>query len=421
MSLPEGTRLGHYEIRSQLGAGGMGEVYLAEDERLGRLVALKILPAAFLDSRERLHRFEQEARAASALNHPNIITIHEIDEDNGTHFIATEFIEGVTLRQLIHTRQINLSDTLDIALQLTSALASAHALGIIHRDIKPENIMVRSDRLVKVLDFGLVKLSEAYGTDTSDPTLLNSSIHAVKGTIAYMSPEQARGLPVDERTDVWSLGCLLYEMLARRTAFAGNSTTDTLISIIQEEPKPLQTYVPDVPAELVWMIDRMMRKRREERYQSINEIRADLRRFSQRLNLDEELTGAAMFGGSRGQTQTGSNQTSYRVGVGSALDGAASALSQERHTNNLSEELRPSAERCEEIAAIEEMLRRCYVRLVALTGCCGTGRTRLAQMVARALLREFSEGAFLVDLAPLTHAELVASVIALALCESTGD
>jgi predicted ATPase len=411
-SLPAGTRLGRYQIRSALGAGGMGEIYLAEDKRLGRLVALKILPAAFLESHERLYRFEQEARAASALNHPNIITIHEIDEDNGTHFIATEFVEGVTLRRLMQRGEINLSEMLAIALQLTSALVTAHAYGIIHRDIKPENVMVRSDGLVKVLDFGLVKLTEAYGANTSDPTLIKSELGIVRGTIAYMSPEQARGLPVDERTDVWSLGCLLYEMLARRTAFVGTSTTDMLISIIQEEPQPLQTYVQGVPAELAGIIARMMRKSREERYQSINEVRADLRLFSQSLNLGEGLAGADVFAESRGRARTDRNETSYAAGAGATLNEAASALSQERHPNNLSEELTPFVGRREEMAAIEEMLRRDDVRLVTLTGCCGTGKTRLAQMVARRSLLQFADGVFFIDLAPLTDAELVASAIA---------
>jgi predicted ATPase/tRNA A-37 threonylcarbamoyl transferase component Bud32 len=390
----------------------MGEVYLAEDERLGRLVALKILPAAFVDNRERVHRFEQEARAASALNHPNIITIHEIDEDNGTHFIATEYIEGKTLRQLMRARHFNFSETLDIALQLTSALSTAHASGIIHRDIKPENIMVRPDRLVKVLDFGLVKLNEAYGSNPADLTLMNSDLGVVKGTVAYMSPEQARGLPVDERTDVWSLGCLLYEMLARRTAFAGTSTTDMLISIIQEEPQPLQTFVPEVPAEVAWMIARMMRKPREERYQTINEVRADLRLFSQRLRLDEELTGTAIFGESRESALNGTQEMGYAVGVAAVVNEPAPARSRARHPNNLLEELTPFVGRSEELATIEGMLRRSEVRLVTLTGCCGTGKTRLAQMLARRLLREFPDGAFFIDLAPLTAMELVGSAIA---------
>jgi predicted ATPase/serine/threonine protein kinase len=391
MSLDAGIRLGHYQIISPLGAGGMGEVYLAEDEKLGRLVALKILPA-FVLSKERLHRFKQEARAASSLNHPNIITIYEIDEDDGTHFLVTEFIEGVTLRTLMHARQIDLSETVNIALQITSALSSAHASGIIHRDIKPENVMIRADHLVKVLDFGLAKLTEAYLTDTSDPTLIKTNLGIVKGTIAYMSPEQARGLEVDERTDVWSLGCLLYEMLARRRAFAGDSATDMLISIIQDEPQPLQTYMPEVPAELTRVIARMMRKRREERYQSITEVRADLRRFSQISNFGEEPIGASMLEASRNETAT--------------------VLSQNPSPNNLPDELTPFVGRLEEMQAIEEMLRRADVRLVTLTGCCGTGKTRLAQMLARRMLREFSDGVFFVDLGLLADVELVASAIA---------
>jgi predicted ATPase len=371
----------------------MGEVYLAEDERLGRLVALKILPA-FVQSRERLHRFEQEARAASSLNHPNIITIYEIDEHNGTHFLATEFIEGVTLRRLLHERQLNLSETLSIALQISSALSSAHASGIIHRDIKPENVMVRSDRLVKVLDFGLVKLTEAYGADTSDPTLIKSGLGIVKGTIAYMSPEQARGLAVDERTDVWSLGCLLYEMLTRRRAFAGASATDTLIAIVQDEPQPLETYMPEAPAELTRVLTRMMRKRREERYQSINEVRAELRSFNQLVNFVDE------------------SETGYSLLVRASLHESSSALSQNPYPNNLPDELTPFVGRREEMLALEDMLRREEVRLVTLTGCCGIGKTRLAQTLGRRLLREFPDGAFFIDLGLHMDVELVASAIA---------
>src|SRR5947209_17056624 len=223
MPITPGTRMGRYEIRLKLGAGGMGEVYLAEDTQLGRKVALKLLPSDLMQNEDRLRRFEQEARAASALNHPNILTIFEIGKTETANFIATEFIDGETLRQHLARTTMKLTEALDIGVQVASALSAAHEAGIIHRDIKPDNIMLRRDRLVKVLDFGLAKLTEpqAVAADTSAPTMPKAETEpgVVMGTVQYMSPEQARGLPVDARTDIFSLGVLVYEMLANRTPF----------------------------------------------------------------------------------------------------------------------------------------------------------------------------------------------------------
>lgn len=217
MTIAEGTRLGRYEIRVPLGAGGMGEVYTAQDVRLERTVALKILPAEVSQDQQRMRRFEQEARAASALNHPNVAHIYEIENENGYHFIAMEYIEGETLRQRMTASSMRLHEMLDIAQQVAAALSAAHAAGIIHRDIKPENIMVRRDGYVKVLDFGLAKLTEQHNVmDTEAPTkaLVNTGPGMVMGTARYMSPEQARGREVDVRTDIWSLGVVLYECVA---------------------------------------------------------------------------------------------------------------------------------------------------------------------------------------------------------------
>jgi serine/threonine protein kinase len=199
-----GRKIGPYEVIEQLGSGGMGEVYLAQDTRLDRLVALKILPAYFVSDDDRLRRFQREARAVSALNHPNILTIHEVGELDGVHFIATEFIDGQTIRELIAAGALSLPDVLDISAQVAAALSAAHAAGIVHRDIKPENIMRRGDGLVKVLDFGIVKLSEHAPADNSGTLRTQTEMGAVLGTVGYMSPEQARGLEVDERTDIWS-------------------------------------------------------------------------------------------------------------------------------------------------------------------------------------------------------------------------
>src|SRR5436309_16051700 len=207
-----GQRIGHYEVISLIGRGGMGEVFLARDTSLGRKVALKLLRSEFTQNEDRLRRFEQEARAASALNHPNILTIHEIGQEGSLHFMATEYVEGETLRQHLSRARNTVGQTLDVAVQVASALAAAHQAGIIHRDIKPENTMVRTDGNVKVLDFGLAKLTEPKTIDTAAPTLpqVETAPGVVMGTFSYMSPEQARGLAVDTRTDIWRLGVMIY-------------------------------------------------------------------------------------------------------------------------------------------------------------------------------------------------------------------
>ncbi|MGQ0763286.1 MAG: serine/threonine-protein kinase [Acidobacteriota bacterium] len=249
MTISEGTKLGRYEIRSKLGTGGMGEVYLAQDMRLQRKVALKILPADVAADRDRMSRFVQEAQAASALNHPNILTIYEIDEADSVHFIATEFIDGETLRQRVRNEPLKLSEVLDITAQIAGALSAAHAAGIVHRDIKPENIMLRHDGIAKVLDFGLVKLTDTI--DTQAPTTFKTHPGTVVGTKVYMSPEQARGIPIDARTDVFSLGTVLYEMVAGCLPFAGSTSSEVVASLLSEkEPQPLARYSREAPAEL---------------------------------------------------------------------------------------------------------------------------------------------------------------------------
>ena len=288
MSFPTRKTIGRYEICSQLGAGGMGEVYLANDTKLDRKVALKILPSDMVDasssaSSDRVRRFVQEARAASALNHPNILTIYEIDEIDSEHFIATEFVDGYTLRDRIRMGPLEPREALDIGIQIASALCATHSVGIIHRDIKPDNIMLRHDGIVKVLDFGLAKLTPdrqtSTETDSMAPTqhFLKTEVGVVMGTAQYMSPEQARGLEVDARTDIWSLGCVLYEMIAGRQPFHAATTVDVMSGILSREPDSLLAHLPEGPRDYDRIVARALRKDRDERYQTVKDLLADLK------------------------------------------------------------------------------------------------------------------------------------------------
>ena len=292
MTLAENTRLGRYELRSQIGKGGMGEVYLAFDTELDRTVAIKILPADVASDQQRLQRFIQEAKAASALNHPHILTIHEIGAIGDSRYLATEFIDGDTLRQRIRSG-MKLEDILEIAIQVTSALAAAHSAGIIHRDIKPENVMVRPDGYAKVLDFGLAKLAQPAGasTDTEAPTkaLVNTDAGTVMGTATYMSPEQAKGTSLDARTDLWSVGVVLYEMVTSHLPFAGETPNETISLILQKEPAPLMRYATNIPAELERIVTKALTKDPEGRYQTAKDLLIDLRNLKRKLEVDAEI------------------------------------------------------------------------------------------------------------------------------------
>ena len=293
MTLDAGTKLGRYEIRSQLGTGGMGEVYLAQDNTLDRKVALKILPPKLAEDTDRMSRFVREAKSASALNHPNIITIHEIGEIDGLHFIATEYIEGETLKSRLNMESLSLKSTLEIALQVVSALDAAHRAGIVHRDIKPDNIMVRDDGIVKILDFGLLKLIRLEGSEVDKEAetkiQIRTSMNMIMGTVAYMSPEQARGQETDARTDIWSFGCVLYEMLTHQQPFPGETMPDVWSNIINAEPASILTHRSDTPAELERIIAKTVRKNREERYQSAKELFNDLQQLQTRLLVESEI------------------------------------------------------------------------------------------------------------------------------------
>jgi serine/threonine-protein kinase len=295
--LSPGSTLSHYRIVSKIGEGGMGEVYLAQDTKLDRKVALKILSADVASHRDRMERFVREAKSAAALNHPNIAQVHEIGKHHGTHFIAMEFINGVTLRHRLLSSPLRLNEVLDICMQVTNALATAHQAGIIHRDMKPENIMIRPDWIVKVLDFGLAKLTahESRDIDTEAPTkaILKTDPGTVVGTVVYMSPEQARGIPVDARTDIFSVGVVLYEMVAGCLPFAGSTSSEVLASILNEkEPQPLARYSREVPAELERVVSKALRKDKDERYQTIKDFLLDLKSLKKELEFEAKLERA---------------------------------------------------------------------------------------------------------------------------------
>lgn len=290
-----GREIGPYKIIERLGSGGMGEVYLAQDARLDRLVALKVLPPYFVSDDTRLRRFQREARAASALNHPNILTIHEVGELDGVHFIATEFIDGHTIRELMAAGDLSLTDVLDIVGQVADALSAAHVAGIVHRDIKPENIMRRHDGRVKVLDFGIAKLLERTIADIPAITATQTETGVVLGTVGYMSPEQTRGLEVDERTDIWSLGVVLYEMLAQHAPFTGATRMDTMVAILEREPASLFPENADPSLHrLQTIVNQTLRKDKTERFQTAAELHADVSAVRAEVDL-AQISGAQVL------------------------------------------------------------------------------------------------------------------------------
>src|SRR5213596_1072889 len=293
-----GRTIGHYKISERIGTGGMGDVYLATDITAGRKAALKLLPTRFTADTERLKRFQQEAHALVGLNHPNILTVYEIGEDHSTHYIASELIEGETLRQRLMRGRMELSEAVDVAIQVASALAAAHQAGIVHRDIKPENIMLRPDGYVKVLDFGIAKLAEQEVPVTipRDEALLvvETNLGSVLGTVRYMSPEQACGAHVDKSTDIWSLGVVLYEMLTGHAPFTGDTPQDVMFSILEKEPPPLTRYIARVPAEVQQIISKTLRKDRGQGYRSVHELLQALKDLRRKLEAELERPAAPL-------------------------------------------------------------------------------------------------------------------------------
>jgi len=386
--LAPGTKLGPYEIVGALGAGGMGEVYRARDARLNRIVAIKILPEALATADEHLHRFEREARSASALNHPNIVTIHEMGRDGSTHYIAMELVEGATVRDLLKAGPVPIRQAIDIAAQIAEGLAKAHESGIAHRDIKPGNLMITADGFVKILDFGLAKLVPAGEELSQLHTRASSDTRSgvILGTPEYMSPEQASGLSFDFRSDQFSLGLVLYEMVTGKRAFRRATAAETLVAILREQPDPIAALVPDAPAPLAWAIERCLAKEPEKRYASTRDLAHELAAIRDRF-VEKVL---------RHPESRQSNIPVQRTGfVG----------------------------REKEIEAAKELLLRPDVRLVTVTGPGGIGKTRLGLEIAAAVADRFLGGIHFVPLSAVNDSGLLLSVIvqALGLREAGGQ
>lgn len=373
--LEKGSKLGPYEIVALLGSGGMGDVYRARDPRLDRSVAIKILPAVLSENNDRLRRFEREARSASALNHPNIVTIYELAREGSTHYIAMELVEGKTLSEILGAGPLPIRRTIEIAAQIAEGLAKAHEAGITHRDIKPANLMVSEDGFVKILDFGLAKLvptgnQMSSATTQSSPTQLG----VVVGTLAYMSPEQASGRALDFRSDQFSLGLVLYEMVTGRHAFRKSTAAETATAILRERPAPISAQAPDAPAPLCWAIERCLAKEPDKRYVSTRELARELAAI--REHFSENPVQPA-----------------------------------ETRPSNLPIQRTELVGREKEVAAVKELLLRQDVRLVTVTGPGGIGKTRLAVEAANELTERFRGGIYFVPLAPLNDPGLIASEI----------
>lgn len=376
MPLAPGTHLGYYEIVKLLGVGGMGEVYQARDPRLGRVVAIKILPAEFAADRDRLLRFDREARSASALNHPNIVTIYELGQDGSNHYIAMELIEGKTLREILLAGSLPIRKAIEIAAQVAEGLAKAHEAGIAHRDLKPENLMLSHDGFIKILDFGLAKPVSQRGemSETRTTSGWETQPGGVVGTVQYMSPEQASGGRLDFRSDQFSFGLVLYEMVSGKRAFKRNTVAETMVAILREEVEPIAVQNADAPAPLCWAIERCLEKEPDKRYASTRDLAHELAAIRDRFSQKQVKQAEAR------PTNIPVQRTRF---VG----------------------------REKEVASAKELLLREDVRLVTVTGMGGIGKTRLAVEVASGLVERFPGGAHFVPLSPVSDPGLMASAI----------
>ena len=295
MTIATSTKLGRYEIRSKIGEGGMGEVYLARDTQLGRDVAIKVLPSSYSDDKERLHRFEQEACAASALNHPNILSIYDVGTHDGSPYVVSELLQGQTLRQRISGTSLPQRKAIDFALQISHGLAAAHEKGIVHRDLKPDNLFITNDGRVKILDFGLAKLTGAGNTELSQSGIPTRRVDTdpgkVMGTVGYMSPEQVKGRAVDHRSDIFSFGTILYEMLSGRRAFHGESAAETMSAILREDPPDLSETNQRISPALERLVNRCLEKNPESRFYSASDLAFALETLSGSAPTSTETIG----------------------------------------------------------------------------------------------------------------------------------
>ncbi len=404
-----GQQFSQYRIVSPLGSGGMGEVYLAEDDQLHRKAALKFLASEFISNPDHLQRFIREARAASALNHPNICTIYEIKADGDAPFIAMEYLEGETVSAMIRRRRRNVRQTLDVANQVCSALVDAHEAGIVHRDIKPANIIITNRGPAKVLDFGLVKLVDGDNAAINANQFLTKA-GMIVGTASYMSPEQARGLDVDGRTDVWSLGVVLYEMLTGSLPFSGETSTDTIAAILTKTPVPPSQLYPSIAPELERIVLKTLRSNRDERYRTASALLSDIQELIRRVEFEAELQRSSPAASADEDTFI-FDKAPTEVAV-RKTQGAAESGNKSGRISNLRSYLSQIIGRRAEISAIAQLLRDDKIRLVTMTGIGGTGKTRLAHAVAETMMDEFADGVFMIELSSVSLPELVPASIA---------
>src|SRR5580698_8259200 len=373
-TLSPGTRFGAYEILQLLGAGGMGEVYRARDTRLEREVAIKTLSPERCSQPDALARFEQEARSAGALNHPNIVTIYELGQVNGMRYIAMELVNGETVRALLESGPVPFRKAVAIAAQVAEALAKAHEAGLVHRDLKPENLMVTGDGAAKVLDFGLAKLRAVRPAADPDASTTITEHGTIMGTVGYMSPEQATGEEIDFHSDQFSFGSVLYEMITGLPAFQKKNYAETTAAILRDEPERLGGKLPQAPAPFVWIVERCLAKDPKQRYTSTRDLARDLAAVRDRL-----------------------------------VDGQVRRS--EPRPNNLPVQRTAFIAREPEAAALRQLLSRTDIRLVTLTGPGGIGKTRLALQVAGEIAGEFPAGVCFVPLSAVADPSLIASTI----------